>query len=441
MQSVTKNNYNLLRPLVTIELGDAWAANSINTVVFRYHGVITTECMHQFTSFFIDESTIHLIKRNIASNHLTENEIKGDYNVFDAHNSISIGIDPTKLLHLSYDQHAEKLNYRRSEQPLSIDSWTCEIFMTGNYEEKVTYPAFINITGSKVEECLLLLYRNGKSSNGDAHIKKYNEGKQEWEDQGKPILKGTEQKPWTCGPYWTNPVVDSSGRIHLFLTWRTHSLGEKKRINNVNIDYAYSVDRGETWYTSRKLEYQLPITPVNSETVYPISPGSNLINQTSAAVDNSNNPHMIFYSDDPDGIPQYQHLWFDGREWKHSYISNRNEPFALEGGGALQIPISRPEVLIDRNDYVYVIFRGDITERRMAVQRLSPPDYNPPGQFRILWDEPVDFAEPVIDRVRWGIDGILTMLIQKNYQPPHDLKHEVRMEPIYLVDWDITKGW
>ena len=185
----------------------------------------------------------------------------------------------------------------------------------------------------------------------------------------------------------------------------------------------------------------MPITPANSEAVYAVSTGSNLINQTSAAVDTLNQPHMVFYSNDPSGIPQYQHLWFNGSEWKHNYISSRENPFMLEGRGTLQIPISRPEILIDKNDYVYVIYRDDLTEDRMAVQRLDPPAYEPPGQVRLLWEESLGYAEPIVDKIRWQNDGILTMLIQHNYQPPHDQKTQTHFDPIYLVDWDIKNDW
>ena len=94
-------------------------------------------------------------------------------------------------------------------------------------------------------------------------------------------------------------------------------------------------------------------------------------------MDAEGRPHIVFYSDDPDGVPQYQHLWFDGREWSHSFISRRTEPFVLAGGGTLRIPISRPEIIIDDECHVYVIYRGDTTDSRMVAQRLLPPHYRP----------------------------------------------------------------
>lgn len=432
---------SMMEPVNVIELGDAWATNTVNTVIFRHHGIITEETGYQFASFYEDENFICFVKRNIETNEVHTSKLSGDYDVYDAHNSISIGIDREGFLHVSYDHHGDKLRYRRSSKPLSIDEWTDKISMTEKKEERVTYPAFMQSVENNKRGPLLFLYREGSSRDGDAFINIYNEESQEWVNREKPVLKGTDQSPWSCGPYWSHPVMDEDGGIHLFFTWRTEPLGDNRLINNIDIHYAFSDNLGLTWQTSLGREYYLPITPVNSETVFAVSPGSNLINQTSAAVDASNYPHMVFYSNDPDGIPQYQHLWFNGKEWKHNYISARQEPFSLEGRGTLQLPISRPEILIDDNDFVYIIYRGDLTEDHMAIQRLQPPDYEPPGETRVLWYKPLDYAEPVLDRMRWDNEGVLTMLIQKNYQPPHDQYTATRQEPIYLIDWNITSEW
>jgi hypothetical protein len=285
---------------------------------------------------------------------------------------------------------------------------------------------------------MLFLYRHGGPERGAARLKEYSEATGTWTDREPSLLSGVEQKPWSSNAYWNHPVVASDGSIHLSFVWRTHSLGAEKRVNNINVGYARSNDQGRSWLSSRKRRFKLPITPVNAETVFPVSPGSNLINQCSMAVDSNGQPHIVFYSDDPDGIPQYQHLWFDGRQWRHDFISRRTEPFVLAGGGTLQIPISRPDIVIDDDDRVYVIFRADFTNDRMVVQRLLPPHYRPdPDDIRVLWDKPVGRAEPVIDRLRWRRDGVLSMLIQKNHQPPHDGPAKPSYEPIHLVDWQL----
>ena len=133
-----------LTPKNNIDVGEAWANNAINTTIYRHHGIVTSG-NYQYLAFFVDTQRLRIIKRDIKSNTTTLEifEIPGMYDISDTHNTISIGIDRLGYIHLSYAQHASKLNYRRSKRPLSISEWTDEIAMTGLREKHVTYPAFI----------------------------------------------------------------------------------------------------------------------------------------------------------------------------------------------------------------------------------------------------------------------------------------------------------
>jgi hypothetical protein len=78
----------------------------------------------------------------------------------------------------------------------------------------------------------------------------------------------------------------------------------------------------------------------------------------------------------------------------------------------------------------------------MVAQRLLPPHYRPdPSDIRTLWDRALGRAEPVIDRLRWRRDGLLSMLVQKNRQPAHDRPADPVYEPIYVVDWQLQSMW
>lgn len=413
------------------DLGNAWAGNSINTVIFRHHGVLTHQGK-QVTAFYVDAKTLRLVQRDLVSDAITTHDIPGEYNLRDAHNSISIGVDRVNHLHISYDHHATQLRYRRSLNPNDITSWSDEMPMTGKAEDRVTYPTFIVPHHGFP---LTLLYRDGVHNKGSARMKTYDEETQSWTDYPHAILSGSDSKPWTSNAYWNHPAIGTNGSLHLSFVWRTHTLGKEERVNNINIGYACSLDNGVTWISSRGWGYQLPITQINAETVHPVSPGSNLINQCSMALDSFNRPHIVFYADDPNGIPQYQHLRFDGKQWHHQIISKRTQPFALEGHGTLQIPISRPEIVIDRRDNAYIVFRGDLTGSRMAATLLQAPDYAWSAEnTQVLWDEDIGFAEPVIDRERWSQDNILSILLQYNEQPNHDVGHTPVDYPVTLLD-------
>lgn len=428
----SEKKINFSPELVAVHsFGNGWASNTVNTAIFRHHGVLTWG-RQQYLAFFIDENTLRLVKRDLDTEEISTHQLYGKYNLADAHNSISLGIDRSGCLHISYDQHATKLNYRRALVPNSITHWTDEIPMTGQHEGNVTYPTFILPRNGYP---LTMLYRDGSHDKGTAYMKSYDEAAQAWSDHFQPILSGADQKPWTSNAYWNHPAIGADGSIHLSFVWRSRPIGTEYLVNNKDVSYAVSTDNGVTWSTSQGKDYLLPITQVNAEVVYPVSPGSNLINQCSMAVDSKNQPHVVFYSNDHDGILQYQHVWLDGNKWRHQYISSRTHPFQLKGRGTLRIPISRPEIVMDKSDNAFIIYRGDLTENLMAATLLLAPHYIYCAEnTKKLWDENLGFAEPVIDRQRWMSDGILSILLQNNEQPDEDKGHETLSSPVSLID-------
>ena len=435
-QSHSMRGFRVTR-IAEMALGDAWAGNTINTVIFRHHGILTHQGK-QITAFYVDARTLRLVQRDLATDTVQSHDLLGEYKLRDAHNSISLGVDRADHFHLCYDQHATHLRYRRSILPNDISGWTDEIPMTGQAEEKVTYPTFMEPHHGFP---LTLLYRDGVQNKGTARFKSFDEASSRWLDHPVPILSGCDSKPWTSNAYWNHPAIGQDGSVHLSFVWRTHAIGEEGRINNVNIGYAFSLDNGVSWKTSKGRSYQLPITQVNAETVFSVSPGSNLINQCSMALDSANRPHIVFYADDSDGIPQYQHLRFDGKGWHHQIISERSRPFTLKGRGTLRIPISRPEIVLDRLDNAYIITRGDHSQGRMVVTPLAAPDYAwCEADTEILWDEDLGMAEPVIDRVRWEQENVLSLLLQFNEQPDNDIGHKAINSRVTLLDVQFFKS-
>ncbi len=419
-----------------LDLGEAWSGNTINTVIFRHHGIMTVGD-NQYTAFYVDDHTLRLVRRNLTNDYLQIHDIAGEYNLKDAHNSISLGMDRDGHLHISYDHHATQLKYRRSLKPHDVREWTKELPMTGQNEDRVTYPTFIL---PRQGFPLTLLYRHGTHDNGTAYIKTYDEALEKWQDHPKPILSGADQKPWTANAYWNNPVVGDDGSLHLSFVWRTHSLGREQRVNNINVGYAKSYDNGLSWWTSNYRPCKLPITPVNAETIWPVSPGSNLMNQCSMALDSNQRPHIVFYSNNPStGIPAYQHLWNDGSEWRHQYLIDASEPFDLRGGGTLQIPISRPIVLVDTNDTVLVIFRDQGKGNSFLVATLIAPDYHFEQDLLQPLPGNLGFSEPIIDRERWAEGQTLTIYEQFNGRPDHDIFDQIssinNKEKVKLIDF------
>jgi hypothetical protein len=418
-------------PLTKIEIGKGWAGNTVNTVIFRHHGVLTFGNV-QFAAFYDANENVTFVRRDLQTNAVEYSTLEGEFNVRDAHNAISLGVDKNGYLHIAFDHHGSPLQYRRSTTPMSINHWSNPMPMTGEKEEKVTYPAFLF---NPVDSALLFLYRRGNATNGEAFLKKYNPQQQQWFDFDEPILSGNDKVPTAC-PYWNHPVFDERGALHLSFVWRIP--GKEGKVNNIGMAYATSRDNGMSWANYENVHLSLPITRESQTSVWDIPELLNLINQCGMSTDTNGCPHIVYYSNDDNHIPQYKHLWFDGKMWNNSTLKLRTKEFSLEGKGTLQIPMSRPEVLIGKDNRVHILFRADITNDQFVTLTLFPPDYNPEKAKRtVLWKHSVGFAEPIIDRHRWQRKNILTMLIQYNHQPKSDKNVDFISSDVFLVDWTL----
>jgi len=416
------------------QLGHGWAGNTVNTAIFRHHGIISRH-EYQFSAYYASPKELCVCRRNLRTNSVETFGIAGHYNLVDAHNSISLGLDADNFLHITYDHHSSRLNYRRGLKALEIDEWTEPMSMTGLYEESVTYPCFVS---SLLHPEMLLVYRVGKWNDGAIRIKAYSSKSQSWCDYPAEIISGRSPTPWTSNPYLNHPVVDENGVLHLSFTWRTDAVGPLGAVNNLNVCYAASHDWGKTWRTSANFEYKLPVTPVNAETILAIGPGSNHINQNSMCVDGLGRIHIALYSNDAKGVPQFRHLWNQDGEWKVNTISSRSHKFNLLGGGTLQVPVSRPQILCDAQSNIYVLFRDHEFNNKMMIQALRFPGYHyDPSLLSVLVDRDMGYSEPVIDHARWGNEKVLSVLVQRNQQPPGDRSTPSHYENISTLDFTL----
>ena len=429
-----------LPPVRIVELGEGYASTSVNTTAFRHHGMVTRG-HHQFTAFYVSDSQFAVVRRDLRDDAVEVKHFEGSYDSRDVHNAISLGIDPDGFLHMAYDHHASPLRYRRSLNPLDIQSWTEPMPMTGRLEEKVTYPFFVMWPRDASDrECvgrLMFLYRHWGSGEGDICLKAYDHTEQAWSDVAERFVKGMDQTPWTSNAYWNQPAFDSQGNLVLSWVWRVVQSASAKAdfIFNHNHGYARSPD-GRRWFTSCGVELSLPMTQVNSEVIWATTPGVTMANMTTSAIDSKDRLHIATYAGDtPDASLQYQHLWFDGQRWRCDALTQREGHFGLLVWNG---PMSYPEIIIDREDRVFFMYRCDITDNRIVVQRLDPPDYTPAGEAVVLWDEDLADADPMIDRIRWGRDQVLSMLVQRNTQPELLAEETVPTEPVRIVDWELS---
>jgi len=374
-----------------IPIGSAFAATAINADVFRCSSLTTRDGV-QFAIYFDGSGNVTTAQRKIDSDQFTvfKQAFKG--NIKDAHNSAVIGVSGDGKLHISYDHHNNPLRYRVSNEKLSAEKFGDLLPMTGQDEEKVTYPQFVNAPDGS----LYFFYRNGASGNGSLCINRYDVSTSKWEPIHHPLIDGQGKR----NPYWWRPAIGNDGSIHLAWCWRESPAAE----TNHDLNYMVSHDAGKTWQHSDGSGQKLPVILDNAEVVDKIPRGSNLINQCSTAVDTEGHPHMVHYMNDSAGIVQYFHTWFDGKAWHRIQVSNRTTKFSLGGGGSLALPISRPEFAVSKTGIAYLIARESDSPGIRIYSASAPYEKWEPHQ---LTTQDLGEWEPTYDQARWGADNTL----------------------------------
>lgn len=396
-------------------IGQGWSGNSVNTVIFR-NSAVTTHKNTQFTAYYNNDGFMVLAKRTHGQKQwqVVKTQYKG--NIKDAHNDISIAVDANGFLHVSWDHHDTRLRYAKSTAPLSLELGAEEA-MTGIQELKVTYPEFHSLPNGK----LLFCYRSGASGRGNMVINTYDVASQKWTQLQNNLLNGEEVR----SAYW-QMCIDSKGYIHLSWVWRE----SWDVADNHDICYAISRDGGVNWERSTGEKYSLPITRATAEKAWEIPKNSSLINQTAITVDGNDNPYITNYWNSG-SKPQYKVVYRNSGKWQLLDTDFRSGSFSLGGGGTKSIPISRPEILINKST-LYLLFRD--VERgnkiTLAYTKIAEPNW----QLLDLTTESVGQWEPNYDKEWWAEKKQLHIFSQKVTQIDGEGVKEVAPEPVKIIE-------
>ncbi len=406
--------------LVNVDSG--WAANSVNTVVFRKNSLASLGDT-QFIAYYNHQRYVVLGKRKLGTNDWTLQTATYQGNTGDAHNCISIMVDGAGYLHLAWDHHNNQLHYARSVVPYSLQM-TSEVPMTGQHEGKVSYPEFYRLTNGN----LLFFYRDGGSGQGNLVINRYDVPSQKWTQLQSNLVDGEGKR----NAYW-QACTDGQGTIHLSWVWRE----SPDVASNHDLLYACSKDGGLTWQKSTGEAYHLPINAATAEKAAAIPQKSELINQTSMVADAAGNPYIATYwRESGDSIPQYHIVYKQGSSWQISNLGFRKTPFSLSGAGTKRIPIARPQMVSWQQNgklAAALIFRDE--ERGNTVSMASTKDLsNPNWQLRNLTQQPVGQWEPTYDTELWKSKHQLHLFLQKVEQADAEGKTALPPQMVQVLE-------
>lgn len=406
-----------------VRVAEAWAKNSVNTVIFRHNSLITHK-NHQYIAYYDPDKNLVVGKRKLGSAewNLNTTSYKGD--VADAHKSISIIVDGGGYLHVAWNQHGNALHYCKSIKPGSLELGE-KMSMTGFKENSVTYPEFY----LEPDGNLIFLYRDGGSGNGSLMLNHYDYKAKKWTQAQDGWINGEGKR----NPYWQT-FIDDKGTIHISWVWRE----SPDVASNHDMAYARSKDGGKTWQKSTGENYVLPITFSTAEYAVKIPQKSELINSTSMVADNDGNPYIVSYwksADNP--VPQYHVIFKTGGQWTVQQVSNRKTPFTLSGGGTKRIPISRPQIVVRQNGgktQSLILFRDE--ERGSKVSVAMSPDVSA-GRWNLedLTSFTVNMWEPSYDTQLWRKKRKLHVFLQVVDQGDAETIREIDAQTVSVLEW------
>lgn len=407
--------------LVPVDSG--WAANSINTTVFRRNSLVSHGDV-QYIAFYNKNGYVMLGKRRsgTASWDIHQTTYKG--NIADAHNVISIMTDDDGYLHIAWDHHNNKLHYARSIAPGSLQL-TEQLSMTGKSENRVSYPEFYKIPSGD----LLFFYRDGGSGNGNLVINKYGRQSKTWTSLQSNLIDGEGKR----NAYW-QAFVDQQGTIHISWVWRE----TPDVASNHDLCYARSRDGGITWEKSTGEKYQLPVTESTAEKAAVIPQRSELINQTSMFADAKGNPYIATYWREQNStVPQYHLVFKTNNTWHIQNLGFRSTAFTLSGGGTKRIPIARPQIVAwDNNGQTAaaIIFRD---EERGSKVSVAVNDNLAGNNWRTkdLTETSVGSWEPSYDTELWKSRQLLHLFVQRTEQADAEGRSALPPQMVQVLEW------
>ena len=407
--------------LVNVDSG--WAANSVNTVVFRKNS-LCSQGDTQFIAYYNAQRYVVLGKRKIGSEKWMLKTTAWQGNTTDAHNCISIMADGKGYLHLAWDHHNNRLHYARGITPFSLEM-TAEMPMTSQQENKVSYPEFYHLAKGN----LLFFYRDGGSGNGNMVLNTYDVATQKWKQLQSNLIDGEGKR----NAYW-QACTDVQGTIHISWVWRE----SPDVASNHDMCYACSKDGGITWQKSTGEKYSLPITAATAEYALQIPQRSELINQTSMVADASGNPYIATYwREAGDSIPQYHIVYKTAGGWQVNNLGFRKTAFSLSGSGTKRIPIARPQIVAWNEKgklAAALIFRDEERGKKVSLART---DNLQNGGWKItdLTTEPVNQWEPTYDTELWKKKQQLHLFVEKVEQVDAEGKAEIPPQMVQVLEW------
>jgi hypothetical protein len=255
---------------------------------------------------------------------------------WDSHNSVAMAVDSAGFLHLAADMHSSPLVYFRSRHPLdepfTADSFESLHRMTGDREDRVTYPIFLHDAAGH----LVFMVRHGSSGNGDQILNRYDASTRTWHRLLDEPLTSGRLGDRTMNAYFVGPVRGPDGVFHLAWVWRD----TPDCATCHDVCYARSRDLVH-WERSDGTPLDPPITAATCEVVDPVPAGGGLINGlVTIGFGADREPILSYHKYDAAGRSQIFAARRETGHWRVSQTTAWDHRWEFGGGGSIEFEVS-----------------------------------------------------------------------------------------------------
>lgn len=336
---------------VTLCASDAETVAEISDVALVWAGhpvgfSLLTHGDRQYVAYYDAERRMTVASRRTTHNHW-QYKVLPESVAWDSHNSVTMALDESGYLHVSGNMHVKPLVYFRNHEAGNIETLERIPAMTGNEEQRVTYPRFFEAP----DGALVFTYRDGSSGSGNQIYNVYDVRAQQWRrllDQ--PLLDGEG----LMNAYPVGPSVGPDGYYHLCWVWRD----TPDCATNHDPGYARSKDLIH-WETAGGSPLTLPITLATADTVDPVPAGGGIINgNTRIGFDSKIRPIVSYHKFDANGNTQIYNARFEEGRWVVHQTSNWDTRWEFAGGGTIGFEIGVSPVVFDTEAGLSQAFRS-----------------------------------------------------------------------------------
>ena len=278
----------------------------------------------QFICFYDSDQVMTAAQRKLGSDQWTFQKLPSTLG-WDSHNYIAMTLDDDGTIHISGNMHVVPLVYFRSTKPYDVTSLVPVHRMTGEKEDRVTYPKFMR--GAKGD--LIFTYRDGSSGKGDQIYNLYDLKTRTWSRLlDRPLTDGLG----LMNAYFQGPELGPDGYFHMTWVWRD----TPDCSTNHDLCHARSKDLVH-WETMDGTPIELPIrlgTP--GVLVDPVPVKGGMINGNGKiGFDSQNRVILAYHKFDANGKTQLCNARYEDGGWKIYQTSDWNYRWDFCGGGSI----------------------------------------------------------------------------------------------------------